>query len=60
MKHQAWGTPQQILDKLQARKAVIGDFEWNSITSFAGLPYSEVEGSMRLLGEKVLPELRGW
>ena len=60
IKHQAWGTPQQILDKLAARKAIIGDFEWNSITSFAGLPFDEVEGSMRLISEKVIPELKSW
>lgn len=58
--NQCWGTPQQILDKLEARKAIIGDFEWNSITSYAGLPYAEVENSMRLLGEKVIPELKTW
>jgi alkanesulfonate monooxygenase SsuD/methylene tetrahydromethanopterin reductase-like flavin-dependent oxidoreductase (luciferase family) len=57
---QAWGTPQQILDKLAARKEIIGEFEWNSITSFAGLPYAEVENSMRLIGSKVIPELRTW
>lgn len=60
VEHQAWGTPQQILDKLEARRAIIGDFEWNSITSYAGMPYDEVENSMRLLGEKVIPELRKW
>jgi hypothetical protein len=58
--NQCWGTPQQILDKLDARRKVIGDFEWNSITSYAGLPYAEVERSMRLLGEKVIPELKTW
>lgn len=58
--HQAWGTPQQILDKLWARRAVIGEYEWNSIVSFAGMPYDQVERSMRLIGEKVLPEVKSW
>jgi len=57
---QAWGTPQQILDKLEKRRSIIGDFEWNSITSFAGLPFDEVERSIRLIGSKVIPELRSW
>jgi alkanesulfonate monooxygenase SsuD/methylene tetrahydromethanopterin reductase-like flavin-dependent oxidoreductase (luciferase family) len=58
--HQAWGTPQQILDRLEKRRQVIGEYEWNSIVSFAGMPYDEVEKSMRLIGSKVLPELRSW
>ncbi|MFD2580123.1 hypothetical protein ACFSTD_19310 [Novosphingobium colocasiae] len=60
IQHQCWGTPQQILDKLDARRAIIGDFEWNSITSYAGLPYAEVENSMRMLGKHVIPELKTW
>jgi hypothetical protein len=58
--HQAWGTPQQILDRLEKRRRIIGAYEWNSIVSFAGMPYDEVEKSMRLIGSKVLPELRSW
>jgi alkanesulfonate monooxygenase SsuD/methylene tetrahydromethanopterin reductase-like flavin-dependent oxidoreductase (luciferase family) len=58
--HQAWGTPQQILDKLWKRRDVIGAYEWNSIVSFGGMPYDKVEKSMRLIGKKVLPEVRTW
>ncbi|MGQ0701012.1 MAG: LLM class flavin-dependent oxidoreductase [Panacagrimonas sp.] len=58
--HQAWGTPQQILDKLAKRRDVIGDYEWNSIVSFAGMPYEQVERSMHLIGQKVLPEVKSW
>ena len=58
--HQAWGTPQQILDKLAARREVLGHYEWNSIVSYGGLPFPEVEASMRLIGKAVLPELRQW
>jgi len=58
--HQAWGTPQQILDRLEKRKQQLGDYEWNSIVSFAGMPYADVEASMRLIGSKVLPEIRRW
>jgi alkanesulfonate monooxygenase SsuD/methylene tetrahydromethanopterin reductase-like flavin-dependent oxidoreductase (luciferase family) len=57
---QATGTPQQILDKLDARRQELGDFEWNMMLSYAGLPFEEVEKSMRLLGKQVLPELRSW
>lgn len=60
VKQQAWGTPQQVLDKLEARRRVIGDFEWNVCTSFAGLPYDQVEKSTKLVGAKVLPEVKSW
>lgn len=57
---QAWGTPQQILDRLEKRRAVLGDFEVNICPSFAGLPYEEVEASLRLFAREVVPELRSW
>ena len=58
--HQACGTPQQILERLAARRAVIGHYEWNSIVSYGGLPFDKVEASMRLIAREVLPELRSW
>jgi alkanesulfonate monooxygenase SsuD/methylene tetrahydromethanopterin reductase-like flavin-dependent oxidoreductase (luciferase family) len=57
---QSWGTPQQILDKLEKRRQVIGDFELNAITSFSGLSFAEAERSLRLFAEEVLPEIRTW
>lgn len=58
--HQAWGTPQQILDQLAARRELVGHYEWSSIVSYGGLPFDAAEKSMRLIAEKVLPELRTW
>jgi len=58
--HQACGTPQQILDKLEKRRKIIGDFEWISIGSLGGMPYDMVENSLSLLARKVLPELKSW
>lgn len=60
IQHQAWGTPQQILDKLAARRDIIGHYEWSSIVSYGGMPFDQVEASMRLIGAKVIPELRTW
>jgi len=57
---QAYGTPQQILDKLEQRRSKLGDFEWNVCSSFAGMPFKDVESSMRLLGKEVLPEVKRW
>ena len=58
--HQACGTPQQILDKLDKRRAVIGEYEWISIGSFGGMPYDMVNESLSLLSTKVMPELKSW
>ncbi len=58
--HQAWGTPQAILDKLDGRRAVIGDYEWISICSFGGMPYDQVQKSVDLLSKTVIPELKTW
>ena len=57
---QACGTPQQILDKLEKRREVVGDFEWMQMLSYAGLPFEDVEKSMRLIGTEVLPEVKSW
>lgn len=55
-----YGTPQQIVEKLQARRALIGDFDLSMIVSYGGMPATEVEASTRLFAEEVLPELRRW
>lgn len=58
--HQVWGTPQQIFDKLETRQRVIGEFEWNMVMSFGGIPFDVVEASTRLVSQEVLPELNTW
>ena len=57
---QAFGTPQQVLDKLERRRRKLGDFEWNVCASFAGMPFKDVESSLRLLAKEVLPEVKRW
>jgi len=57
---QAWGTPQQILDKLAGWRKVIGDFDILFGFRAAGMPFADAENSQRLVAEKVLPELRNW
>jgi alkanesulfonate monooxygenase SsuD/methylene tetrahydromethanopterin reductase-like flavin-dependent oxidoreductase (luciferase family) len=56
----AWGTPQQILDKLHARWQIIGPFEEMVQPSYGGLAREDAEKSLRLFAEKVLPELHSW
>jgi alkanesulfonate monooxygenase SsuD/methylene tetrahydromethanopterin reductase-like flavin-dependent oxidoreductase (luciferase family) len=57
---QAWGTPQQILDRLEKRRAILGDFEVNICPSFSALTFEEIERSLRLFTREVMPELRDW
>lgn len=56
----SYGTPEQILEKLRRRRALIGDFELNLIASYGGLSPAEAEASIRLFAEEVLPELHRW
>jgi hypothetical protein len=57
---QTWGTPEMILEKLRARRRLLGDFELSLITFYGGMPYEVAERSVRLFAEKVLPELHSW
>jgi len=59
-KNQFWGTPQQILDKLERRRQVLGDFELSVCASYSGLPFKDVESSLSLFSKEVLPEIRTW
>jgi alkanesulfonate monooxygenase SsuD/methylene tetrahydromethanopterin reductase-like flavin-dependent oxidoreductase (luciferase family) len=54
----AYGTPDEIVEKLRARRELIGDFNLSIVPTFGGLPDPAAERSLRLIGERVLPELR--
>jgi alkanesulfonate monooxygenase SsuD/methylene tetrahydromethanopterin reductase-like flavin-dependent oxidoreductase (luciferase family) len=54
---QAWGTPDQVLDRLRARREVIGDFDLTACFRYAGLPIEDAERSMRTFARDVLPML---
>jgi len=56
----AYGTPQQMLDKFKARYDIIGSFELATCFRFGGIPYEEAESSMRLFARQVLPEFKSW
>ncbi len=55
-----FGTPQQILDKMEQRRKDIGDFDLMVQVSYGGLTGEQAEKNMRLFSEKVLPELQSW
>ena len=55
-----WGTPEQVLEKLDKRRQIIGDFDLTVQISFGGMSGEKAERSLRLFAKKVLPELRSW
>jgi alkanesulfonate monooxygenase SsuD/methylene tetrahydromethanopterin reductase-like flavin-dependent oxidoreductase (luciferase family) len=55
-----WGTPDQVLRKLEQIRSVI---DMNGIMaqfSYAGMPWDEAERNLRLFAAEVLPELKRW
>jgi alkanesulfonate monooxygenase SsuD/methylene tetrahydromethanopterin reductase-like flavin-dependent oxidoreductase (luciferase family) len=57
---QLWGTPDQILRKLEARRAVMGDVGCLCAFRFGTSPFEVSERSMRLFAAEVLPVARTW
>ena len=57
---QAWGTPEQIVEKLSGWRSVIGDFDLLFGFRAAGMAFEDAENSQRLIAEQVIPELRSW
>ena len=55
-----WGDPARIIDKLQERRALIGDFDLAVSLGYAGMPYEYSDSSRRLFVEKVLPVIKSW
>lgn len=55
-----WGTPQQILEKMDQRRKDIGAFDLTVQVSYGGLTGDQAEKSMRLFADQVLPELTSW
>ena len=58
VRNQAWGTPEQIIEKWTKRYEMTGDVTPAMSISYAGMPFDMVADSLRLIGEKVAPELR--
>jgi alkanesulfonate monooxygenase SsuD/methylene tetrahydromethanopterin reductase-like flavin-dependent oxidoreductase (luciferase family) len=55
---QAWGTPEQIVEKWTKRVEMTGELRPAMAVSYAGMPFDTVRGSLQLIGEKVAPQLR--
>ena len=57
---QLWGTPDQILRKLEGRRATMGDIGCLCAFRFGASPFEVSERSMRLFAKEVLPVARVW
>jgi len=57
---QNWGTPDEILEKLRARRALLGPFELNLVSSYGGMPLEMAQASIELFARECLPELETW
>jgi alkanesulfonate monooxygenase SsuD/methylene tetrahydromethanopterin reductase-like flavin-dependent oxidoreductase (luciferase family) len=57
---QLWGTPDQILRKLETLRAGIGDIGCLSAFRFGTSPFEVSERSMRLFAKEVMPVIRAW
>ena len=58
MKLMPYGTPQQVLEKVEDIHRRIGHAGMMCHFGYAGMPYSEAERNLRLFSTKVLPELK--
>ena len=56
----AYGTPDEMLEKYRDRHAVIGPFEEAACFRYGGMGTDDARASMQLFAEKVLPELKSW
>ena len=55
---QVWGTPDQCYEKIMKTRDRTGSESYIGAFSFGGMPYGEVEKSMKLFAEKVMPRLK--
>jgi alkanesulfonate monooxygenase SsuD/methylene tetrahydromethanopterin reductase-like flavin-dependent oxidoreductase (luciferase family) len=54
----AWGTPDDVVDRMRARRELLGDFDLVCCFRYAGLPIEDAERSMRTFASEVIPVLR--
>jgi alkanesulfonate monooxygenase SsuD/methylene tetrahydromethanopterin reductase-like flavin-dependent oxidoreductase (luciferase family) len=56
----AYGTPDQLLERFEARRDIIGPFELATCFRFGGIDYKDAESSLKLFAAEVLPVLQQW
>lgn len=55
-----WGTPDQILTKLEDRRKLVGAFDMAPAFRYGGIPYEEATASMKLFAKECLPVIQSW
>ena len=55
---QVWGTPEQCYQKIMDTRGRTGADSFLAAFSFGGMPYGDVEQSMRLFAKEVMPRLK--
>ena len=55
---QVWGTPQMCIDRIKSTCERMRSNSFNSVFSYAGMPYAEAERNLRLFAGSVLPALQ--
>jgi len=60
MEASVWGTPDQVLRMLEARRDALGAFELATSFRFGGAPIEVSERSLRLYAKEVLPVVQAW
>ena len=55
---QVWGTPEQCYEKIMDIRGRTAHDSFLAAFSYGGMPYDEVEQSMRLFATEVMPELK--
>ena len=53
-----YGTPQQLIEKLDWMQDVMGQFELVVAPAFGGMPQAWAQASLRLFAEQVMPTAR--
>jgi alkanesulfonate monooxygenase SsuD/methylene tetrahydromethanopterin reductase-like flavin-dependent oxidoreductase (luciferase family) len=60
MEAAVWGTPDRILQKLDERRGIVGNFELATSFRFGGTPFDLAESGLRLYAKEVLPVVQSW
>lgn len=55
-----WGTPDQVLEKLEVIKDKIGMAAFFPNFAYAGMSFQEGRRNMALFADRVMPELKTW
>jgi alkanesulfonate monooxygenase SsuD/methylene tetrahydromethanopterin reductase-like flavin-dependent oxidoreductase (luciferase family) len=58
--NQVYGTPSQCVEQLQTFYDYVNPQEMVLVMRFGGMPYDVAEANIRLIADKVIPELKSW